>query len=312
MSSASKKFVFFCGKGGVGKTTCAAATAVKLASMGYKTLLFSTDPAHSTSDSLEQKLDRNISEVKNISCLYAVEIDAAFELKKFTDQYSEEIYYSLKDTTYFDNEDIQALLLLSLPGIDELMAVKSIIDFIDFENSFEYFVCDTAPTGHALRLISMPDVVNDWIKTIASIRWKYKDIMGRISQNSYETHDLFYILKKIVGKVKSTLKNPAQAVFNIVAIPESMAVEETKRLVASFNKMGIIVRNLVINNVVPENHLCVFCSGIRTHQNIYIEQLHQNFTNMNISTTLRKGPQITGISELTEFSKDLILKGVFD
>ena len=250
MNSKQRQFIFFCGKGGVGKTTCASATAVRLSQQGYKTLLFSTDPAHSISDSLEANLTSKITQVKGVERLYAIEIDASSELKYFIKSYQKEISDFLKNTTYLDNEDIDDFFLTSLPGVDELMAVKKMIDFLDADNDFLYFVCDTAPTGHALQLISMPDTINKWIKALANIQWKYRYVKSRFSGNAAEDDDFLMILKKIVTKVKNVLKDPYQAIFNVVTIPEAMAALETKRLITALNDMGIKAQNLIINNII--------------------------------------------------------------
>jgi len=307
-----KKFILFCGKGGVGKTTCATATAVKLSRAGYKTLLFSTDPAHSIADCLEQPVTNKINEIANLPNLFASEIDAGIELKTFTKQYEREMNDFLKKTTNLDTEDINDFMLLTLPGIDELMAIKKITDFIENKNDFSYFVCDTAPTGHTLRLISMPDVANDWIKVLASIQWKYKDIMSRFSNNIVEDNDFLLILKRIVNKVRSVLKEPSQTIFNIVTIPEALSVMETKRLIAALNNLGIIAKNLIINNIIPENRNCTFCTKYREMQNTYIKELNDSLTNIKIISKFKNISEVKGIKNLEDFSQDLILSGVTD
>lgn len=310
MSLGTKKFIFFCGKGGVGKTTCASATAIKLSHLGRKTLLFSTDPAHSIADSLETRVNSKFTEINGVPNLRAIEINASNEFKKFTKKYKKEINDFLKNSSYFDKEDIDDILLLTLPGIDELMAIKKIIDFLELENDFEYFICDTAPTGHALHLLSMPDVVNEWIKLLANMQWKYKYIMNRISNNVVEDNELLIILKRVVTKVKSTLRDPAQTIFNIVTIPESLAVSESKHFNASLNKMGINISNLIINNIIPNSEICEFCRNNRISQNIYIKELEQSFNKINIIEKLRQNSDVKGIDKLNEFSKDLKLSGV--
>lgn len=304
-----KHIIFFCGKGGVGKTTCAASTAIKIANAGFKTLLFSTDPAHSIGDSLEQPLTNKVNPVRNISGLFAIEINASSELKLFIKTYQKEINDFLKTETNLDSEDINDLMLLTLPGVDELMAIKKIIDFMELENDFKFIVCDTAPTGHALRLISMPDIVTEWIKVLANLQWKYKYIMSRFSDNIVDDNQLLYILKKMVSRVKTVLKNPIQTVFNVVTIPEAMSIFETKRLIYSLNKMNIVVQNLIINNVIPDNNQCTFCSSSRNSQNIYIEELKHSFTNIHIITKLRHSSEIKGMNNLVKFSEDLTLWG---
>ena len=310
MPSNKKQFIFFCGKGGVGKTTCAVSTSIKLSQSGYKTLLFSTDPAHSIADSLEQRLTDKVSAVNNVPNMYALEIDASKELKSFVIMYEKELTDFFKTVANLDNEDVNDLLLLTLPGIDELMAIKKIIDFTEQENDFTYFVCDTAPTGHALRLISIPDIANEWIKVMASLQWKYKCVISTFSGNTVKDNDLLLILKKIISRVKSILKNKEQTVFNIVTIPEAMAVQETKRLISSLNKMGLTIHNLIVNNIIPANNTCIFCSNRRKSQNVYLQELNKSFQNINIISKLLEDREIRGIESLANFSHNLALTGV--
>jgi len=168
------KLILFGGKGGVGKTTCAASTGLYL-SKDFKTLLISTDPAHSLTVSLEQKIGDEIhpvrdktpkatdgclrqpisNGVKGINNLSALEIDAEKALSKFKLEREDEIKKIFDTSTYLDQEDIDSLLALPIPGIDEVMGFKTIVDLIE-EEKFDKYIVDTAPTGHALRLLTLP------------------------------------------------------------------------------------------------------------------------------------------------------------
>lgn len=181
----SLKLILLGGKGGVGKTTCATSTALYLAK-DHKTLLISTDPAHSLYDSLDiqTKTENEIhpiyslisedfkkyEELKNLS-IY--EISAEKSLKQFKLEYEDEIKKILDTSSYLDNEDIDSLFTLPIPGIDEVMGFKIIVDLIE-EAKFDKYIVDTAPTGHALRLLTLPQLLDDWIKVLAKMRWKYR------------------------------------------------------------------------------------------------------------------------------------------
>ncbi|NQU87465.1 MAG: ArsA family ATPase, partial [Mariniphaga sp.] len=144
------KLIVFGGKGGVGKTSCAIATAMAL-SENFKTLLISTDPAHSISDCLEQQIGFKVVKVGDSDNLSAIEVVADEAFSKFIAEHRNELKKLLETSTNLDNEDISEMLTLSIPGIDEVMSFKTIIDFIE-EGEFDKYVVDTAPTGHALRL----------------------------------------------------------------------------------------------------------------------------------------------------------------
>src|SRR3989338_9605162 len=146
------KLILFGGKGGVGKTTCAVSTGLYLA-MDFRTLIISTDPAHSISDSLGQSIGDEIKEVKGIKNLSAIEISAEKSLSKFKRRYENQIRKIMDTSTYLDREDIDSIFDLPIPGIDEVMGFKTIVDLIE-EGKFDKYIVDTAPTGHALRLLN--------------------------------------------------------------------------------------------------------------------------------------------------------------
>ena len=148
------KLIMFGGKGGVGKTTCASAAALYLAK-DFKTLILSTDPAHSLADSLGQKLGDEPGEIKGIKNLSALEVNADKALSKFKIEHENEIKKIVENGTNLDSEDIDSVFALPIPGMDEVMGFKAIIDQID-EAKFDKYVVDTAPTGHALRLLTSP------------------------------------------------------------------------------------------------------------------------------------------------------------
>ena len=148
------KLIIFGGKGGVGKTSCAIATALAL-SENFETLLISTDPAHSVSDCLEQQIGFNVVKVSGAAKLSAIEVVADEALTIFKAAHHNALKKLLVTSSNFDKDDIDEMLTLSIPGIDEIMSFKTIIDFME-EGNYEKYVVDTAPTGHALRLISSP------------------------------------------------------------------------------------------------------------------------------------------------------------
>src|SRR3989338_5600679 len=194
------KLILFGGKGGVGKTTCASSTGLYLAK-DFKTLLISTDPAHSLSDSLGEVVCSEIKEVKGIKNLSALEISAEKALSKFKIKYKEQIRKILGTSTYLDEEDIDSIFDLPIPGIDEVMGFKTIVDLIE-EGKFDKYIVDTAPTGHALRLLTLPELLDDWIKVMAKMRWKYRYMVTRFAgKYKPDSADDFLVeMKKTVNK----------------------------------------------------------------------------------------------------------------
>ena len=300
------KLILFGGKGGVGKTTCAASTALYLAK-NFKTLLISTDPAHSVADSLGLKIGDEIKEVEGIKNLSALEISAEKALSKFKIEYEDEIKKIFDTSTYLDQEDIDSLLALPVPGIDEVMGFKTIVDLIE-EGKFDKYIVDTAPTGHALRLLTLPELLDDWIKVMAKMRWKYRYMVERFAgrYKPDEADDFLLSMKKTVKRIENLLKDQQRCEFIVITIPESMAILETERLINNLSKYGINVRQLVINNVL-ESTGCGFCRERKKEQEKYINQIGGKFSNLGITITPLQPREVKGIDALENF-KELLFR----
>ena len=300
------KLLLFGGKGGVGKTTCATSTALYLANV-FKTLLFSTDPAHSVADSLGLKIGDEIKEVKGIKNLSALEISAEKALSKFKIEYDVEIRRLFDTSTYLDKEDIDSILALPIPGIDEVMGFKTIVDLIE-EGKFDKYIVDTAPTGHALRLLTLPELLDDWIKVMAKMRWKYRYMVERFSgrYKPDSADDFLMSMKKTVKRIENLLKDQQRCEFIVITIPESMATLETERLINNLSKYGINVRQLVINNVL-ESTDCSFCRERKKEQEKYINQIGRKFSNLKITITPLQPKEVKGIDALENF-KELLFQ----
>ena len=300
------KLLLFGGKGGVGKTTCATSTALYLAK-DFKTLLFSTDPAHSVADSLGLKIGAEIKEVKGIKNLSALEISAEKALSMFKIEYDAELRRLFDTSTYLDKEDIDSILALPIPGIDEVMGFKTIVDLIE-EGKFDKYIVDTAPTGHALRLLTLPELLDDWIKVMAKMRWKYRYMVERFAgrYKPDDADDFLLSMKKTVKRIENLLKDQQRCEFIVITIPESMAILETERLINNLSKYGINVRQLVINNVL-ESTGCGFCRERKKEQEKYINQIGGKFSNLKITITPLQSKEVKGIDALENF-KELLFQ----
>ncbi len=298
------KLIIFGGKGGVGKTSCAIATAVAL-SEKYKTLLISTDPAHSVSDCLEQQIGFRVVKVNGAENLSAIEVVADEALAVFISEHQAELKKLLDTSTNLDNQDIEEMLSLSIPGIDEVMSFKTIIDFID-EGQFEKYVVDTAPTGHALRLISSPRLLDDWIKVAARMRWKYRYMITSFS-GSYQQDevDTFLLgLKRTVKRIENILKDQTRCEFIPVCIPEAMAIMETGRLLSALNQSEIIARQMIVNNVM-QSEGCSFCIKRKVGQLPYLQEIDRVYGNLNTVEVPVFTNEIKGLDALYELKNVL-------
>ena len=298
------KLIIFGGKGGVGKTSCAIATALGL-SENFKTLLISTDPAHSLSDCLEQNIGYKVVKVDGNANLSAIEVVAEEALSGFIKEHLTELKKLLETSTNLDNEDIDEMLKLSIPGIDEVMSFKTIIDFIE-EGEYDKYVVDTAPTGHALRLISSPKLLDEWIKVAARMRWKYRYMITSFS-GSYQQDEvdaLLLSLKKTVKKIENMLKDNTQCEFIPVCIPETMALKETERLLADLSTSSIIPRQIIVNNVMVSEG-CDFCKQRKAGQLIYLKEISKLFNNFNRVHVPLFVVEIKGVESLNHLGRYL-------
>ncbi|MEI7980475.1 MAG: ArsA family ATPase [Bacteroidota bacterium] len=273
------KLIIFGGKGGVGKTSCAIATALAL-SENFKTLIISTDPAHSISDCLGQQIGFNVVKVEGTVNLSAFEVVADEALSGFKTEHLSELKKLLETSTSLDNHDIDEMLTLSIPGIDEVMSFKTIIDFIE-EGQYDKYVVDTAPTGHALRLISSPKLLDEWIKVAARMRWKYRYMITSFS-GSYQPDDVdafLLSLKKTVKRIENILRDNTKCEFIPVCIPESMAIMETSRLLSELGRSEIIPRQIIVNNVMVSEE-CDFCKKRKSSQLHYLKEIGVKFSDL--------------------------------
>ena len=304
LDDSGAKLILFGGKGGVGKTTCASAAALHLAER-FETLLFSTDPAHSLADSLGQKLGDQPQKIEGVKNLSALEANAENALEKFKSEHERQMRMILETGTNLDSEDIDSVFALPIPGMDEVMGFKTMIDLID-RAEFDKYVVDTAPTGHALRLLASPRLLDGWVKVMAKLRWKYRHIVATFAgrYDGDDGDDFLLAMKKTIRKMETLLGDKRRCRFVAVTIPEQMAISETARLASSLGRHGIPVTQLVINNVMQANG-CAFCRERRTSQDMYISELKRTFHGVNSTIILSRARDVKGLSALRDFAGSL-------
>ncbi|MFH2119325.1 MAG: ArsA family ATPase [Pseudomonadota bacterium] len=242
----------FAGKGGVGKTTLACATALRLARAytGKRILLFSADPAHSLADCLNMPLGPK--PVQAAPGLWAMEMDATADFVALKNQYRKELAQFLSrlmpnlDLT-FDREVMERIMDLSPPGIDELMALAAVMDFLTPEG-YDLLVLDAAPTGHLIRLLELPEIIEEWLKAFFSLFLKYRKIfrLPGISQRLVR-------LSKDLKRLRAILRDPSQAALYAASILTEMSFAETTDLVAACGRLEIPVPCLFLNMATPES-----------------------------------------------------------
>ncbi len=293
----------FGGKGGVGKTSCAAATAIQYALIEEKTLLLSADPAHSLSDCLNQTIGNRIKKVSGLDSLSAIEIDADKNLLSFKEEFGQHIKEILSTATYLDETDLEDIGTLSIPGLDEVIALIKMLDFIE-ANEFDRYVLDTAPTGHALRLLEMPELLDHWIKILAKLRLKYIYFVSRFSGRSQtnSTDDFLFNMKKSIKKLYALFQDPQQCHFVVVTLPERIVIDETRRLITALSRQRIPAKQILINRVlVTDESNCRVCRRKSEEQQRYIAEVRDTFTEFRVDEIPEQDNQVRGLEHLRKF-----------
>jgi len=296
-------FILFGGKGGVGKTTMAAAASLQFANLKTRVLISTTDPAPSLADSFGQPIGSEPTAILKIKNLFAMEIDAKQVLKEFRQEYGKDISDILQQGTYLADPEIEEMISLDIPGLDEVMALKKITDFME-SHEYQLYIIDTAPTGHTLRLLTLPDLIDDWIKFLASLRWKYHTMVRHFAREQrLEKADQFLLeMKKTIKKVRSLLQDSSKTEFITVTIPEALGVRETEDLINNLERLRIPSNHIIINNIFPKNN-CAFCQSRRRDQNKYINQIKEKFKDRIITEVGLQDREVKGINRLKELGK---------
>jgi arsenite-transporting ATPase len=267
---------------------------------GKRVLLFSTDPAHSLSACLQAEIGPRPVEL--FPGLTAVEIDAHAEFAKLKARYAEDLERFLKSVSQafdltFDRVVLERMLDLSPPGLDEVMALTRILEFLA-RDRYDIFVLDCASTGHLIRLLELPEVVNQWLKAFFSLFLKYERIL-RLPGFVEELVGISRNLKKL----QELLRNPAASVLYAVSIPTGMALEETRDLVDACGRLGIAVPLLFLNLMTPPGD-CRLCASLRRGELLVAESFRQTFPEMQ-QTLVYRQPEIAGLARLEEFGRSL-------
>ncbi|MCF7985684.1 MAG: ArsA family ATPase [Thiohalocapsa sp.] len=244
--------LFFGGKGGVGKTSCACASALCIARArpGESVLLLSTDPAHSVRDALaDLRAPRN---------LVVLELDAEESLERFRAQYRGQLREIPRRGTLLDNDDIDALLEVALPGMDELAAYLEMAAWVE-QRRYGCIVVDTAPTGHTLRLLTMPSLVRRWLSALDALLATHRYMRRRFGCDPGDDHlDRFLLeLEHTRRTLVELLGDARRCRFVPVTLAERMSLTETDDLLEMLAHDAVTVTDIIINRVRPQSR----CGG---------------------------------------------------
>lgn len=314
---ATARYLFFGGKGGVGKTTAASATALFLLNQLKRNdsiLLFSTDPAHSLSDSLDVKVGNRLVEVKKLrgARLFAYEMDASLALERFRAAHDKVLAEIAGRGTLLDEEDINELLSLSLPGLDEVMSLFELSE-LDREGKYAHIVVDTAPSGHTSRLLRLPEVFDRMVKALDLMGDKHRYIIAHFARRKLIADEVDLFLKDLsqrIEAVRKLLHDEEQTRFALVTIPEAMSVRETERYLELLREQGVPVRDLIVNRVEEEHEECDYCRARVKMQRPWLQQIASSFRDLSMHYVPLEPKEVRGFDDLKKVGR-LIWEGGF-
>ncbi|PSP55526.1 arsenic-transporting ATPase [Halobacteriales archaeon QS_1_67_19] len=286
------EYVLYGGKGGVGKTTMAAATGLASARDGTPTLVVSTDPAHSLSDTFETDVPASPERIRGDVPLYAVEIDPDAAFREGDVLFGGAAGPDDGPTADADpggpgasagpnaeagagpfggaddaegplggmlggENPVDSLLGGAMPGADEAAAMQKLLEYMD-DDRFERVVVDTAPTGHTLRLLELPELMDTMVGRIMKLKQRFEDMMEGVTgmfggeQDPEQGLDDLEELGDRIERLRATLRDPSRTDFRVVLVPEEMSVFESKRLLGQLGEFGVPVGTVVVNKVMED------------------------------------------------------------
>jgi len=333
----SLQWVFVGGKGGVGKTTTSCCLGIQLAQYRKKVLIVSTDPAHNLSDAFCQKIGREPTPIQGFDNLSAMEIDANDDLEKVQQSMVESSSAGADDEDNSAVSSLMAELTSSIPGIDEAMSFSELMEQVQ-SLDYDVVVFDTAPTGHTLRLLSFPTILEKALGKVMELKDRFGGLIGQASAmfgggSPGQMQDALLgrleETRAVINKVNDAFQDPDLTTFVCVCIPEFLSIYETERLVQELSKFGIDSHNIVVNQVLfPEKdaeelgewvdanlsslpkeaqEICSKMMARKKMQDKYIGQCFDLYgDDFNVTLMPLLDWEVRGVEKLKDFSVNLI------
>ena len=304
------RVILMTGKGGVGKTSVAAATGLRCAELGHKTLVLSTDPAHSLADSFDMELGHEPKQVR--PNLWGAELDALMELEGNWGAVKRYITQVLQARGL---EGVQAEELAILPGMDEIFGLVRMKRHYD-DGDFDVLIIDSAPTGTALRLLSLPEVGGWYMRRFykpfqgmsAALRPIVEPIFRPIAGFSLpdnEVMDAPYEFYEQIEALEKVLTDNTQTSVRLVMNPEKMVIKESLRAHAYLSLYNVATDMVVANRIIPDSVNDPFFERWKANQNIYKQEIYDNFHPLPIKEAPLFSEEMCGLAALDRLKEIL-------
>jgi len=275
-----KRLIMIGGKGGVGKTTCASAIALHFALQGKKTLIISSDPTPSLSDIFEMEIGDRETRIRDLPNLWGIEISSEVVLKKWKERFGPEIYEVVSSFASLDYDFVD--YVGGAPGIEEEYMLNYILELVE-SGQYELVVWDTAPAGHTLRLLHLPQIFLRHLEAATKFYMNLYSYFEKLKENVKFKKGKKSLLEIISGweglaeKVVNFIRDPEKTEFVVVTIPEALGVKQTERILKDFHEYQLKVNHLIVNYVIQEAD-CEFHRVRREMQQSYIEILKKQYS----------------------------------
>jgi arsenite/tail-anchored protein-transporting ATPase len=298
------RYTFFGGKGGVGKTTMAGVTAAHLAASGKRTLLASTNPVHSLSGLLDQNVFGQKTTVNGIDNLWALEIDTKEAIDRSKKEIREKVQWFLKFAEISTKADEFVEAATMNPAFEESAMFENMIDLM-FQDEYDVYVFDTAPTANARRLLGMSKVYALWVNKMVKSREEAQSLRELLSITKKKEDDplMTYLVdfRERIGHAEKLLTDPDKTAFFFVTLPEALPIAVIRRFIAWFHDFGIPVGGVVVNMVIDKEGTEDAPEFVRNRiamQDEYLEEIGKEFEGQVRAVLPLYDSEIRGIESL--------------
>ena len=300
------RIILFTGKGGVGKTTIASATALSVASSGTKTLLMSTDPAHSLGDCFDVDLGPRPTEVA--PNLWAEQIDPQQRLEE---NWREIQQHAIAVLNWAGLAEVEAEELAVIPGLDELFALADVKSHHD-EGPWDVVIVDCAPTGETLRLLSLPDIIQWYMERIFPVERRVmgalRPVARRVTSLPLPDDSVYEAVRRFYDRldgVRQILTDGDVTSVRLVVNPERMVIAEARRTFTYLNLFGYRVDAVIVNRILPEEITDPYFDRWKEIQKDHLDAIQASFSPLPLLPARLRDDEIVGADRLLEFGSEL-------
>jgi arsenite-transporting ATPase len=275
LDNGQKRLIMIGGKGGVGKSTCASAIALHFSLQGKRTLIISSDPTPSLSDIFEMEIGDQETPIRNVNNLFGIEVSSEVVLKKWKERFGPEIYEVVSSFASVDYDFVE--YIGGAPGIEEEYMLNYILELVE-GGQYDLVVWDTAPAGHTLRLLHLPQIFLKHLEAATKFYMNLYSYFDKLKESVKLKRGKRSLLEIISGwenlaeKVVSFIRDSQRSEFVIVTIPEALGVKQTERIIKDFDEYQLKVNHLIVNYVIREAD-CTFHKMRKEMQENYIQIL---------------------------------------